>query len=237
MKNFLFLLLVSATLFAQQETPAKMNIIKTNVSAFAFRNVNLTYERAFTQKFSVALGFGTVSEGSIPFSGSYIKGTEFENAEASLTTITLEPRIYFGQGFGQGFYLAPYYRFSSGRIDHIVVNENYGGQEVPVYISGNATAHSAGLMLGAQWLLGESRNWVLDVWFIGAHYGVSKGNLRGTSSRLLTPQEQQELKENIEGLDVPFVKYTTTTDANGATITVDGPWAGVRSGISFGYRF
>lgn len=103
MKNLLFFLFASATLFAQQETPAKMNIIKTNVSAFAFRNVNLTYERAFTQKFSVALGFGTVTKGAIPFSGSYIKGTEFENAEASLTNITLEPRIYFGEGFGKGF--------------------------------------------------------------------------------------------------------------------------------------
>jgi hypothetical protein len=45
------------------------------------------------------------------------------------------------------------------------------------------------------------------------------------------------LKKEIENLDIPFVKYTVETDANGARIKVDGPWAGFRSGLSLGYRF
>ena len=53
----------------------------------------------------------------------------------------------------------------------------------------------------------------------------------------LTAYEQQELKKELDGLNIPFVKYTTTTDANGASMNVDGPWAGLRSGLSFGYRF
>jgi hypothetical protein len=30
---------------------------------------------------------------------------------------------------------------------------------------GNSTAHSAGLLIGAQWFLGKKDNFVLDAWF------------------------------------------------------------------------
>jgi len=38
-------------------------------------------------------------------------------------------------------------------------------------------------------------------------------------------------------LGIPIVEYEITTTANGAKIKLDGPWAGLRSGLSFGYRF
>ena len=237
MNKIIFALLISATVGAQNSADDKMNIVKTNVTAYAFRNVNLTYERIINQKFSVAIGFGSMGKGSVPFSKSYIKDTELSNVEVSLTNFTIEPRIYLGRGYGHGFYLAPYYRYSSFNADNIVLTGNYGMGDVPLKISGKASGNSAGLMVGAQWFLGKSDNWVLDFWMAGGHYGKGNGDFRGTSNRTLSPAEQQELKKKIDGLDIPFVKYTSTTDANGANILVDGPWAGVRSGLSVGYRF
>ena len=237
MRTLIFTLLISGTLGAQNSATDKMNIVKTNVTAYAFRNVNLTYERIINQKFSVAIGFGSMGKGSVPFSKNYIKDTELSNVEVSLTNFTIEPRIYLGKGYGHGFYLAPYYRYSSFNADNIVLTGNYGMGDVPLKISGKASGNSAGLMVGAQWFLGKSDNWVLDFWMAGGHYGKGNGDFRGTSNRTLSPAEQQELKKKIDGLDIPFVKYTSTTDANGANILVDGPWAGVRSGLSVGYRF
>ncbi|KEY20355.1 DUF3575 domain-containing protein [Kaistella antarctica] len=237
MNKIIFALLISATVGAQNSADDKMNIVKTNVTAYAFRNVNLTYERIINQKFSVAIGFGSMGKGSVPFSKSYIKDTELSNVEVSLTNFTIEPRIYLGKGYGHGFYLAPYYRYTSFNADNIVLTGNYGMGDVPLKISGKASGNSAGLMVGAQWFLGKTDNWVLDFWMAGGHYGKGKGDFRGTSNRTLSPAEQQELKKKIDGLDIPFVKYTSTTDANGANILVDGPWAGVRSGLSVGYRF
>ncbi|MDQ0477511.1 DUF3575 domain-containing protein [Chryseobacterium sp. MDT2-18] len=237
MRTLFFMLLISGTFFSQTASPEKMNIVKTNLTAYAFRNVNLSYERIINQKFSVAVGFGSMGKGGVPFSSSYIKDTELSNIEVSLTNFTIEPRIYLGKGYGHGFYLAPYYRYSSFNADSVVLTSDYGMGNVALKISGKASGNSGGLLVGAQWFLGKKDNWVLDWWIIGAHYGKGNGNFRGNSSRILTPSEQQELKKEIEGLDIPFVKYTATTDANGASINVDGPWAGVRSGLSVGYRF
>lgn len=238
MKPLFFSLFISATVFSQTTGADKMNIVKTNVTAYAFRNVNLTYERVINKKFSVSAGFGAMSKGGVPFSNSFLKDTEFSDTEVSMTNFTLEPRIYLGAGYGQGFYFAPYYRYSAFNVDQVTLTVDYStGSSDPLKLSGKATGNSGGLMVGAQWFLGKTDSWVLDWWIVGAHYGKGKGDFRGNSSRPLTPAEQAELKDKINNLDIPFVEYTTTTDANGANIKVDGPWAGVRAGLSFGYRF
>ncbi|WP_228452128.1 hypothetical protein [Chryseobacterium sp. c4a] len=78
MKNVI--LLVPCFLFSalqaqenQNVSAEKMNIIKTNVTAYAFRNINLSYERAFNQWFSLNIGFGTMPEGKVPFINAFLK--------------------------------------------------------------------------------------------------------------------------------------------------------------------
>lgn len=237
MKALITALLLPAALFSQTESVEKMNIVKTNVTGYVFRNINLTYERVISQRFSVAVGFGTVAKGGIPFSKSFIDDTEFSDAEISQTNFTLEPRIYIGQGYGRGFYFAPYYRHTSFNVEQVALNIDYSGEKVPTNISGEANGNSAGLMVGTQWFLGKTDSWVLDWWIAGAHYGAGKGDFRAGSARILTTEEQAELKREIEDLDIPYVDYTVTTDPNGANIKVDGPWAGLRTGLSIGYRF
>ncbi|UEQ74522.1 DUF3575 domain-containing protein [Chryseobacterium arthrosphaerae] len=245
-------LLLPCVLFAAaqaQETennPAeKTNIIKTNVTAYAFRNINLSYERAINQWFSVNIGFGTMPEGKVPFINAFLKDEDekrFQNLRVKATNFTIEPRFYIGHGYGKGFYIAPYYRHSDVSSNTFDFYYDYNGPDgntyqIPLKGEGSTKGDSGGLMVGVQFFLTTSRNLVLDFWIAGAHYGSGRGDFSMTSNYILTPDMQAQLKKEIENLDIPFVKYTVETNANGARIKVDGPWAGFRSGLSLGYRF
>lgn len=241
MKKIITLLSLSTScLFFAQD---KMNIIKTNVTAYAFRNINISYERAITKWFSVNVGYGTMPSGNVPFLKTFVKDSEeFTDVKIGLSNFTVEPRFYPGGKYGKGFYIAPYYRNSSFKADELKYQYEYDDNagnitEIPLLISGKATANSVGLMLGNQFVFGKTKNLVLDFWIIGGHYGKGKGDFAGKSSRPLTQQEQDLIKKDLSDIDIPLVKYEVETDANGANIKLDGPWAGLRSGLSFGYRF
>lgn len=228
-----------------EEMPEKMNIVKTNVTAYAFRNFNLTYERAINQWFSLNIGFGTMPEGKVPFMSSFLNEEDekqFQNLEIKATNFTLEPRFYIGHGYGKGFYFAPYYRYSSVETNSFDFYYNYQPvngvtYQIPLTGKGDTRGHSGGLMVGAQFFLNRAQNLVLDFWIAGAHYGTGKGDFELKSDVYLNPEMQAQLKKEIEDLDVPFVEYTVETNTEGARIKVDGPWAGLRSGLSLGYRF
>ncbi|MCJ7933361.1 MAG: DUF3575 domain-containing protein [Chryseobacterium sp.] len=226
-------------------TADKMNIVKTNVTGYAFRNINLSYERAITRWFSLNIGFGTMPEGKVPFINSFLKDEDekrFQNLRVKATQFTIEPRFYLGKGYGKGFYIAPYYRYSDVSSNTFDFYYDYNGPDgntyhIPIKGQGSTKGNSGGLMVGVQFFLTRSQNLVLDFWIAGAHYGSGKGNFTMTSDYVLTPDMQAQLKKEIEKLDIPIVDYTVETNANGAKIRVDGPWAGFRSGLSLGYRF
>lgn len=248
-KSLLIILsLFSLEAFAQESGSAsaeKMNIVKTNVTGYVFRNINISYERAINQWFSVNLGFGTMTEGKVPFINAFLSDEDeerFKNLRVKATNFTIEPRFYIGQGYGKGFYFAPYYRYSkvtSNTFDFYYDYNAINGvtYQIPLKGNGSTNGNSGGLMVGVQFFLTKSQNLVLDFWIAGAHYGSGKGDFNLTSDVVLTPEMQAQLKEEIENLDIPFVDYTVETNANGAKIKVDGPWAGFRSGLSIGYRF
>ncbi len=243
MKSRLYLLcgiLFSAFMFSQSSSGEKMNIVKTNVTAYAFRNINLTYERAFNKWFSISAGFGTMPMGGVPFLNTIVKDAdkEFTDMQVSNTNFTIETRFYLGSGYGHGFYFAPYYRNTSFKAHNLIYHfQDSNNLDQTATISGKANGNSVGLLMGTQLFLGKKDNWVLDLWIIGGHYGSGKGDFTGKSSKPLTQADQDELKQSIQDVQIPFVKYTVTTDSNGAYVKIDGPWAGIRSGISLGYRF
>lgn len=243
-KNFIpvVLLLLFASAYSQSVADKK-NIVKTNLTGFIFRNYNLTYERSLTSWFSIAVSYGEIPEGNVPFSNQIVNdedNSEFDldKAQLSQTQFTIEPRFYLGKGYGHGFYLAPYYRHSKIEIDKLIYTMSYSTYDLPITVSGKATGNSYGLTLGSQWFLGKKNNWVIDWWIIGGHYGASEGNFDGISDRVLSPQEQVELQQELEDLDLSGADFETTitTNARGAKMEFTGPWAGVRSGLSFGYR-
>jgi len=183
---------------------------------------------------------------TMPFKNQIIKNMGSDNSDAqdvinNLTTnnyaITPEIRFYLGKkGYGRGFYIAPFYRYANYSAENIIINyTNEDTGEESLTLDGNITANSGGFMLGAQWAL--SKFICLDWWILGLHYGVSSGEMNGIPSQTLTPEDQITVRENMEDIDIPMVKKTVVVGANKATMIFDGPWAGLRAGISIGIRF
>lgn len=79
---------------------------------------------------------------------------------------------------------------------------------------------------------------VLDLWFPGPHGGTVTGILNAQSPNLsLSPSEQEDLRQSIEDVDIPFVKKEVEVSAHQVKAKITGPWIGFRTGISLGFHF
>jgi hypothetical protein len=257
---FYFLFLVglfvfSVPAFSQDAVPAntdstssirKKNIIKTNITGIPLRNYSLQFERVLNKRFSLALSYRIMPEGSIPFK-NWIKNSiedgdqeamdQVESLQLSNKAITAELRWYVGKkGYGRGFYIAPFFRHANHKAKNVSFeyDSDLGGTE-KVDLSGSLVSNTGGLLFGAQWFLGKAV--VLDWWILGPHYGSGNGDLKGLTSTPMSAQEQEDLRQELEDIDIPLTTKTVFVDANGAAIKLEGPWAGIRAGISLGIRF
>jgi Protein of unknown function (DUF3575) len=228
------------------EAKNKMNIVKVNLMALGLKNYSFQYERILTKKISIALGVRTMPSGSLPFQDLFADQLAEDDPDLAADVralkvgnfaITPEIRFYLNRkGYGRGFYLAPYYRFAKFNSDELPITyTGDGGTDKTIKLKGDVTTHSGGLMIGAQWYLGKVVT--LDWWIVGAHYGTSNGTLLGTPSSSLSANEQTEIKNTIESLELPLTKIKAEVSANNIKAIVDGPWAGVRAGLSIGIRF
>ena len=75
-----------------------------------------------------------------------------------------------------------------------------------------------------------------DWWILGPHYRSGTGDFSGKSSRVLTSKEQNDLREQLEDIDILLTDKTVNVCQWGFWET-DGPWGGIRSGISLGFKF
>jgi len=233
---------------SEQTVPegTKMNIVKLNLPALALTNFSLQYERVISKRFSAALGFRFMPNTGLPFKNTFVNaaGTSDPDAETLIRSLkvsnfalTPEVRFYVGKkGYGRGFYIAPYYRFAKFNADQVSLNYESGPTTTnTIKLKGDITTNSGGLMFGAQWHLGGAIT--LDWWIMGAHYGKSVGILNGVPSTALTATEQQDIRDQINSIDMPFGKVTADVSANSVKANFDGPWAGIRGGLAIGFRF
>lgn len=248
--------MISDTVLVIQNDLLPRNFIKFNVSAIALKNYSFQYERVLSKKVSLAISYRTMPSTTLPFQSTildYVKDNAetkeiVETMELSNYAITPEIRFYLSKkGYGQGFYIAPFYRFSNYESDNVKITYTYTGtiQGVPItasrplILSGNLKAHTGGVMLGAQWLLGK--HFTLDWWIVGAHFGSAKGSFEGTDELLLIPVlqtlAQEAIKDKLEKIDIPFVEKTVTIIDDKVLLDLSGPWAGLRAGLSLGFRF
>lgn len=222
------------------------NNFKISLTSLAFKNIQLQYERSVSKRIGIVLGYSFIPSGALPFQktindfASDNQDTQgiFENATLGYTAITPEVRFYLGKGYGKGFYIAPFYRnvkYDISNINFTFDTSQVGATQENLAVGGKLTANSFGLQLGAQFNLGK--HFILDWWIVGPHYGTSDGNFQGVTNRDLTVGEQEELRNQLEDIELPLSDVTSTVTARGATIKVSGPWGGIRSGLSFGYRF
>jgi hypothetical protein len=226
------------------ESLVPLNNVKLSITSLVFKNFQLQYERSVTKRIGVVIGYSFIPKGAVPFKSQLEELTAsnsdsknmFSNAELGYSAITPEVRFYLGQGYGKGFYIAPFYRnlkYDIRKVNFTYTNQ-LGGQD-DIDLGGKLTANSFGLQFGAQFNLGK--HLILDWWIVGPHYGTSKGDFVGVSDRTLTQFEQDELQKELDKIELPLSDVNATANANGATVKISGPWGGVRSGISLGYRF
>ncbi|MBO9681252.1 MAG: DUF3575 domain-containing protein [Flavisolibacter sp.] len=223
----------------------QVNLVKLNLTALALKNYSFQYERTLNRKVSVALGVRTMPSTTLPFKNAIVKQVgdddadtknTIENFKLSNFSLTPEVRIYLSKkGYGRGFYLAPFYRYASFKTSTLNFDYEGAGTSGTISLSGKLTANTGGLMLGAQWPL--SKRLSLDWWILGPHYGSGTGEFTGKTSHTMTAEEQNDLRNQLNDLDIPLTDKTVTVNANGATLKLDGPWGGIRSGILLGFKF
>lgn len=224
----------------------RFNLIKINLPALLLKSYSLQYERVLNRKFSVAVQYRLMPETGIPFKSSILKLADNEDADTkkiinefkmSNYAITPEVRLYLSRkGFGRGFYIAPFYRyasFSSSGFNVFYTDEN--DIEQSIKMSGKLTSNTGGLAIGAQHFIGK--HVVLDWSLFGPHFGSAKGLFSGTPAKQLSPQEQDDLRSQLEDIDIPLTDKTVNVNANSASLKLDGPWGGMRFTIGLGVRF
>ncbi len=252
MKNLGLILLgvcFSATALAQTginpDTRVKNNLVKFNLTAPILKNYALQYERVINKRISVALSGRVMPASTIPLKKLIRDEVIRDNNELvtdilnqvqfSNFAITPELRIYLGRkGYGQGFYIAPYYRFAKYKM-HETTLSHEADQTYSVRVSGDLTGHTGGLLLGSQWNLGK--NLSLDLWIAGPGIGGANGHIVGVANQTLPAEARDELKAYLEDIDVPFATEKVSVNANGARMDLTGSWAGVRTGILLAFRF
>lgn len=244
-------MLITTTVSAQTEKEASsqsehpMNIVKANLTGLLLKNYGFQYERIINRKFSVALGFRTMPNGLLPMQSTITDAIgdnpdaqdQVKNFKLGNTAITPEVRFYLSRkGYGRGFYLAPFYRnvtFKGSGLKFTYQNSLLTNNSMSM--SGKLTGNTVGLLIGSQFSLGKYI--ALDLWIIGPHYGSAKGDFSGTSSQPLTQTEQDNLRQELEDFDIPLTDKTITVTSGGANVKLSGPFAGVRSGITIGFKF
>lgn len=234
---------LSQTSKAQKETNSdedSKNLVKWNVGALLLKNFSFQYERAISKKISVAGGLRFAPKSSLPFKSKLENAIDDDDTWQSIKdfktgnfAITPEIRFYMGKKVFQGFYIAPFVRYAQYSAE-VPYQYEISGTTGVIPLSGDVTSITGGLLFGAQWKLASRIH--LDWWILGPNYGSTSGSISG--QKTLNTQEQDALREDLKDLeDLPLVKTKYTVDGNGVKVDFDGPWAGVRAGLSVGFRF
>ncbi len=222
------------------------NFIKFNITAALLKNYSLEYERVLTRVVSVGVSFRIMPETSIPYSDNIIRWFDITDPETQNVidkthignyAITPEVRFYTGKkGYGNGFYFALFYRYGRYTMNNALVPYTTDlGEEVTLNSSGSVSAHTGGFMIGSQWALGK--HICLDWWILGPHFGISSGEFNSLSSAPLPEIDQQDIADSLNGIDIPMFKQTVSVTADKVNMIFDGPWGGIRAGLSIGVRF
>ncbi len=246
---FLFVLLIaSSTGFTQERdslknsnviTDSGNSLVKLNLLALPLRNFSVAYEYKIGRKVTAGLGLRIMPKGGLPMRSAISNAIDdpetdrqLDNFKTGNVSFTPEVRFYLGKQAMRGFYLAPFARISRYTAE-MPFEFDVNGITQTMPLSGKLNTFTGGLLIGAQWKLGGKV--YLDWWMLGPQYGSSDGLLDGKKS--LNAMEQQELRNQLQDLEIPFAKTTTTVDANGARLDITGPWAGLRAGLCLGFRF
>jgi len=251
MKKVLFLLALVVTLQANaQQLIGGKNIIKGNLTSLAFKNYQLTYERSLNHFMSLSASYRYMPKGGLPIQSTVKKfidnkAINYDLFEMGNNAITVESRFYLGLQKMSGFYIAPYARFANFDLA-VPVSYTYkeGSLTAPTTVTktanlnGTIKSKSYGAYIGLQKQL--LTKLVIDIWFIGGHYGSSNGALNyvATEKDGLPTNAVAALQKTLDDTKLNPFELTSKVNNKGATADMKGPWAGFRGlGLSLGFRF
>jgi len=250
MKRLLFILALLVTLQVNaQKLIGGNNIIKGNLTSFALKNYHLSFERSLNHFMSVSASYRYMPKGSLPLQSiakKYIDNPaiNFDLFQMGNNALTFESRFYLGLQKMSGFYIAPYARFAnfdlSVPVEYTYTPEGSFIAPTPITKSANLDgmikSTSYGAYIGIQKQL--LTKLVIDIWFIGGHFGNSNGTLNFTAPEKLPSVAVNALQKTLDDTKVNPFELKSIVTQNGATADMKGPWAGIRGlGISLGLRF
>ena len=111
-------------------------------------------------------------------------------------------------------------------------------QYISVDYDGQATTHSYGLSIGAQWLFGRRKNIVLDWHILGVGRGFTRGSLTGTYTPAVSHAEvEKALRQDIprDMTDAVFTFDATQPQLKVSKIKQASDIFDM--GVSIGFRF
>jgi len=248
-KIVLFIFLFVALKVNAQSLIGGDNILKTNLSADALKNYNLTFEKNILPFVSLSISYRTMPKTSLPLKGlakKFIKSEDinFDNFKIGNNAITFESRFYLGIQKMSGFYIAPYARFANFDLSvplAYTYTPNIAGINLnPITktadLEGTIRSQSVGVYVGIQKQL--LTKLVLDIWVIGGHYGSANGKLDFVAPEKLPVEAQTALQKSLNNIQANPFKIKATVTSAGAEADMAGPWAGLRgAGITLGLRF
>lgn len=255
MKKLLFILALICSLQVHaQKLIGGNNIIKGNLTSFALKNYQLTYERSLNRFMSLSASYRYMPKGGLPLQSTvkkYIDNSDinYDLFQMGNNALTFEGRFYLGLQKMSGFYIAPYARFANFDLS-APVEYTYTPDATVGAIIGNTpitkTANLNGIIKSSSYgaYIGMQKQLltklVLDIWFIGGHYGNSNGSLNfvAPENDKLPTQAVAALQKTLDDTKVNPFEIKSKVTQNGATADMKGPWAGFRGlGISLGLRF
>ncbi len=245
-----FALLLSATLFAQDdskksnsEMPEKKNAVKINLTSLAYKNIAIQYERAFHPKMAAACQIRFMPKGSLPFSNSLdaAAGDSIDISAIKVGSITITPEFrFYPKHVMKGFYIAAYLRYRNLTMDAPITYTDDQNKSETVILGGKFSTFGGGLMIGSHFNIGKSFS--LDWFILGAHISSTNMTLSGkvTGANLSQTEQADLYKEINDGLvDNQLIKnYSVSVNPQGADIAGKFTFFGLRGfGLNFGYRF
>jgi hypothetical protein len=225
------------------------NQFKFNLTSAMIKNYSFQYERVLSRNVSAALAYRIMPETGVPWADCIIDRADItdrdeidliDNVRLTNYAITPEIRFYTGKKrYGSGFYIALFYRYGHYEAENAIFkyepDADIKAEEIKLTASGNVSSHTGGFMLGSQWAIGK--HLCLDWWILGPQFGVSSGEITGMPSVPLSTEEQKDIRDELNDIDIPMFDQTVEVTANNVSMIFDGPWAGIRAGLSLGIRF
>ena len=227
------------------------NILKTNLSADAINNYNLTFEKSINHFISLSVNYKNMPLSKLPLQALAKKfidnpAIDFDNFKIGNSTITFEGRFYLGLSKMSGFYIGPYIRYGNYDLsvptsytytpDKIFPTEIVKPITAVATLDGTIRTQSYGAHVGMQFQL--LTKLVLDISFIGGHYGTSTGKLNFMAPTDFPKPAQVELQRILDNTKANPFSLKSVVNSRGATSDTEGPWAGLRGlGIGLGLRF